>query len=166
MLTDIILYIMQKEKGSSASQDKKSIELVRLFFILYLIDWHAAVKDNRTITGIQWLIKQNWMSDSNEIEAAIADQNIFLVIIDPSICLSVKKRLVLLKDIQPKDLEQWQTTVIDRVLAVSNQRRLEELLTFTFSTYPFLAADSDKPFNMLEKAKIYKELREQQAKKN
>ena len=81
---------------------------------------------HRTITGIQWLIKPNWMSDSNEIEGAIADQNIFKVIIDPSICVSIKSRLVLLKEIQPNGLEQWQTMVIERVLAVSNQRSLED----------------------------------------
>ena len=156
---------MQHMNMSSACQDRKSIEKARLFCILYLIDWHAAVKVEKTMTGIQWDIKPNWLGDSNEIGSAIADQNIFRTVIDPSISASIKQRVVLQKDVPPKQFEQWETAVIDRVLEVANQRSLEELLTFTFSTYPLLTADSDKPFNMLEKAKVYKEFREQQAKK-
>jgi len=157
---------MQKMNVSSVCQDKKSIEIVRLLFILYLIDWHAAVKEDRTITGIQWIIKPNWMSDSDEIEEATADRSIFNVIEDPTISASIKQRLILQKEVQPKQFEPWKTAVIDRVLEVAHQRNLEELSTFTFSTYPLLTADSDKPFDMLEKARIYKEFKERQTKKN
>lgn len=157
---------MQHMNMSSTCQDRKSIEKARLFCILYLIDWHAAVKIEKTMTGIQWDIRHNWLGDSNEIGCAIADQNIFRTVIDPSISASIKQRLILQKDISPNQFEPWEIAVIDRVLEVANQRSLEELLTFTFSTYPLLTADSDKPFDMLEKAKIYKGLREQQAKKN
>ena len=160
LLKNILIYSFLQNKSI------EHIALARCLFILYLIDWHSAVKNDKIVTTIKWVFKSNRLSDSGEIEQIVKDDPIFHQDIDPQLPISRKETLSLVSHITKNPcFEDWQKSVIDRVLEISAERSIEELLTFVFSTYPLISAGNEESSDILEKAREYKKLKQQKVQK-
>ena len=155
-LKNIIKYIVLLQQSSKL----KYVELVRVGFILYLIDWHSAVKYDKTITGIQWKVSQNHIEDSDEIDTAIGDSKVFILDKDESIPNIMKTVVKSIDTNLPQDFSCEEREVINRVLEIANERNLVDLSVFAFSTYPVISGTDEVCSDILQKASEYKKLKQ------
>lgn len=155
-LKNIIKYFLLKQQRS----EQTYTELVRVGLFLYLVDWHSAVKQDKTITGIQWKVAKNAIQDSDEFDNAIKDETAFELGKDDAIPLLIKETIKIIDPNFDNNFTPEECDIFDRVIKIADDRNIIDLLIFALSTYPVISA-TDKLFNsdILGKAREYKQLK-------
>lgn len=157
-LKQIIKYFLQKNE----KHDSTYGELTRVILFLYLVDWHSAIKQDKTITGIEWKLAKNRIPFGAEIENAIADKAMFELDCDSKISLD-RKTIVKCIDLSPYEgFAEEERNIFDRVIEISNERNTIDLLIFALSTYPVISGTDYFDTNLLGKAREYKQIKKNQ----
>ena len=154
-LKNIIKYFLLKQKDG----ESKCVELMRVALFLYLVDWRSAIKQDKTMTGINWSFSKNNMQDSDEIEQAISDETMFALGKDDTIPARDKRTITCIDTTAMQNFDVGEIDVFNRVIEITDGRNVIELLIFALSTYPVISATEEIKGDILEKAHEYKQLR-------
>ena len=157
-LKQIIKYFLQKKERQGSTY----VELARIILFLYLVDWHSAVKQDKTITGIEWKFAKNRIQNGNEIESAIADKTMFELDSDSKIPVGIKKIVKCIDSGTYDDFTEEECNIFNRVIEISDERNIIDLLIFALSTYPVISGTDDFDSNILGKAREYKQIKQSQ----
>ena len=157
-LKQIIKYFLQKKERHGSTY----VELARIILFLYLVDWHSAVKQDKTITGIEWKFAKNRIQNGNEIESAIADKAMFELDSDSKIPVGIKTIVKCIESSTYDDFTEGEESIFDRVIEISDNRSIIELLVFALSTYPVISGTDKFDSDILGKAREYKQIKQSQ----
>lgn len=154
-LKNIILYFLSNQKRNTGY-----VSLARVAMVLYLIDWHSAIKHGKTITGINWLFNNRTIKDSDEIENSINDKTMFVLGKDDAIPCKIKTIIKGVATACINIFTEEEYEVFNRVIAISDERHLIELNIFVLSTYPVISGTDELNSDILGKALEYKQLKQ------
>lgn len=130
-----------------------AIDQTLLLLLMYLCDWHCAVKYDRRFTHITWKVSKRGLLEIDMETYIRAHTDLYEV--DDLMCL------VKVKDashVRPNELEM---SVIERVARLYKEKQRAGLVTFVLSTYPILSASSEAlvEIDLLDAARSYRALR-------
>jgi len=155
-LKNIIKYFLLNQQRSKETY----VELARVGLFLYLVDWHYAVKQDKIVTGIKCGLTKNRIQDSEEIEKAISDNTMFELGKDETIPLPMKTTIKYINQDNCNNFTVDDLNVFNRVIEISDERNIVDLLIFALSTYPVISGTDEPNGNILGKAIEYKRLKQ------
>ncbi len=159
-LKNIIKYFLLNQKRSK----EKCVELARIGLFLYLVDWHCAVKQGKIVTEIKWELTKNKIQDSEEIEKAVNDKAMFELGNDETIPLPMKTTVKYISQDNCNNFTVDDLNVFNRVIEISDERNIVDMLIFALSTYPVISGTDEPNGNILDKATEYKRLKQSRKK--
>ena len=152
----LIYYIV-----SYCEQNNIEITLYRLYRTVYLIDWIFCINRDKQFTDIIWFF-DNYCPYSKKILSLLSNNNdLFSLtkIVDKQGIPRIK--IILLKKGLIIDFSEDERYIINFVLSKTSKFSQDELKNLVYSTYPLKTTKRYSFFNILEKARKYKELKKE-----
>lgn len=149
-LKDILAYILK------VYPYKNDLSNARVTKMVYLADWHQAIKRGHQVSSINWYFDNygpyvwdvyNEAKDNTELFTCRDSHNLFG---EPKIQLGIK-------DVQfNPQLTAEEKESIDHVIATTKQLNWGAFIRLIYSTFPIMSSERYSRLNLIEKAAAYK----------
>lgn len=148
-LKEIIAYILKKYPH------KEEMSNARVTKIIYLSDWHQAIKFNRQITQINWKF-DNYGPYVHDVSETVKKYNDFFNIIGTHNIFGGKKIIFTLKNGNYiPHISQEEQESLDYIISATAHLTWDEFIRVVYSTYPIMTTERYSYINLIEKASQY-----------
>ena len=151
-LKDTLAYVLKHYPPSLQSE----LSNARVTKMIYLADWHQAIKYNRQITGINWFF-DNYGPFVNDVKVtAEADKAIFGISNvnnmhgQPKLMLSLKDQ-----SFEP-NVDEKAKDSLDHVIELTRKLYWDKFIKLVYSTYPIVTSDRYSELDLVKKADEYR----------
>jgi hypothetical protein len=137
----------------------EELSKARLNKIIYLIDWKSALEHDKQLTNIDWKFN-HYGPYVNIIEESILNDNRFNIRSTINI-YGNKKNIIEIRDdrdfMEPTEKDQ---EIIDFVIEKTRKFYWDKFINLVYSTYPIISQEKGSQLNLLELAKEYKKIKQ------
>ncbi len=148
-LLDVLAFILKKYPHKSELSNARVTKMV------YLADWHQAIKNKRQITSINWYF-DNYGPYVGDVLAEIqSNSNIFLAESTNNFYGSPKVQLKLIDASYEAQVDPDEEKSILHVIEKSAPLNWKDFINLVYSTYPITSSNRYSNLNLIEKAKEY-----------
>lgn len=154
-LKDVMAYLINHYPDTM----KDELSNARLTKMVYLSDWHQAIKYGRQITKIEWYF-DNYGPFVHDIEQTAATCSDIFAINFSQNMYGAPKRIYSLKNttFQPQ-LDDKAKESLDHIIEVTQKIYWADFIKLVYSTHPVMSSERYSPLNLVEKAEEYKEMK-------
>ena len=149
-LTDIIYYLI------SNYPHKDELSNARVTKMVYLADWHAAVKLGHQLTYIRWFFN-NFGPFVTDVHSTILFSPELFTATHKENYFGGQKTLFAVKDNNYiPSISCEEKLIIDRVIEVTKDKTWDQFITFVYSTYPIVNSERYSQLDLVALAQEYK----------
>jgi len=152
-LKDIIYYIL------SFYPHQSELSNARVTKMIYLADWHCAIKNGKQLSSISWFFN-NYGPFVHDVQKEIlSNPNLFEVTCTSNL-YGEQKTLFSTNPITQyhPQLREEDIIVLKRVINVTKDMSWDQFITFVYSTYPIVNSPRYSCLNLAELASEYRRI--------
>ncbi|WP_116654798.1 Panacea domain-containing protein [Pelagibacterium sediminicola] len=155
-LRDIIAYII----ANYPERLHDELSNARLTKMIYLADWHSAIKSRQQISPIRWYF-DNYGPFVRDVENEISgDPKTFAVVTGTNMYGQPKKTFSLRKGVDRLDLQPEEKASLDHIIDITKKLYWNDFIRLVYSTHPVASSERYTYLNLIEKAQEYQASRE------
>jgi hypothetical protein len=148
-LKEIIAYILKQYPI------KSELSNARVTKLIYLSDWHQAIKHNRQISPIQWYF-DNYGPYVPDVQYKVSEcPTLFLQQNTVNMFGSPKTVFILQNPAYEPSLGEEEKASINHVIAETSKLNWGDFINLIYSTYPIISSERYSKLDLLEKASEY-----------
>jgi hypothetical protein len=147
-LIDIVSYIISKYPKNLRDE----LSNARLTKIVYLSDWHSALKTGSQMSKIKWYF-DNHGPYVNDIINLAKTHGDFLSVEETINAYGSKKRKISLKKKYEPELSKQEKNSIDRIIEITKTQYWNEFIQLVYGTHPIASSERYTFLDLEQKAK-------------
>ena len=151
-LKEILAYIIK------TYPNKDDLSNARLTKLVYLADWKHVLTHNKQISDIKWYF-DNYGPYVKDILKTVENNKCTFVAYETLNIFRESKILIALKQTQyGPSISNEEKISIDHIINVTHALNWTNFIKLVYSTYPIMSTERYNFLNLIEKAKVYKEM--------
>jgi uncharacterized protein YwgA len=152
-IKDVVAYII------NSYPYKAELSNARITKMIYLADWHHAIKYRSQVTHIKWYFDNYGPYVSDVITDVTKNPDLFNVEKIKNL-YGTPKNLISLKDESYiPSLKQSQMKSLDFIIEITKSLNWTEFVSLVYSTYPITSSEKYYHLDLVEKATAYSKLK-------
>lgn len=150
-LTEIIAYICQRTNNSN------NLSKARLTKLVYLVDWHSAIKYEEQVSHIKWKYNHYGPYVDDVMKEVDKKSEIFEQYTEENFYGNLKTVTKLYKPIKYQKLTDEEKKSIQHILNLTSELLWKDFIELVYSTYPIVTREKGEELDLVSLAKEYKE---------
>lgn len=157
-IVDLIRYILKVYPHS------KELSKARLNKIIYLIDWKSALEHEKQLTSIEWKFN-HYGPYVKIIEETIQNDGRFQIVSTINFYGNEKNLIEIIDDKNFSNPTEEEQEIIDFIIEKTRKFYWDKFINLVYSTYPIISQEKGSQLNLVELAKEYKNIKQNEENK-
>ncbi len=152
-IVDLVRYVLKVYPHA------KELSKARLNKIIYLIDWKFALEHEKQLTSIEWKFN-HYGPYVNIIEETIQNDGRFQIVSTTNFYGNEKNLIEIIDDKNFSDPTEEEQEIIDFIIEKTRKFYWDKFINLVYSTYPIISQEKGSQLNLVELAKEYKNIKQ------
>lgn len=152
-IVDLVRYVLKVYPHA------KELSKARLNKIIYLIDWKSALELEKQLTSIEWKFN-HYGPYVNIIEETIQNDDRFRIVSTTNFYGNEKNLIEIIDDKNFSDPTEEEQEIIDFIIEKTRKFYWDKFINLVYSTYPIISQEKGSQLNLVELAKEYKNIKQ------
>lgn len=152
-IVDLVRYVLKVYPHA------KELSKARLNKIIYLIDWKFALEHEKQLTSIGWKFN-HYGPYVNIIEETIQNDGRFQIVSTTNFYGNEKNLIEIIDDKNFSDPTEEEQEIIDFIIEKTRKFYWDKFINLVYSTYPIISQEKGSQLNLVELAKEYKNIKQ------